>query len=216
MRLGVIGPMKSDLVALAKAAQILVDQGRVERVIYLGKDDALDSVVASWAADIVGANPSEAAIFERAAMACVNATPEEIEEFVAAERVRRRLRVFTSVPAPAGKAVELLDGRIAVFVYDKATLDEDDIGGAHILVFGRSEKPLVHRVGSRTFIAPGALLPPGVLAEGERGGLAVFDDDVGGGVRIELLSPEGATLKVEKIEPRQHASGAKLKVQGPG
>lgn len=214
MRLGVIGPMKSDLVALARAAQVLVDQGRVERVIYLGKDDALDSVVASWARDIVGANPSEAATFERAAIACVNATSEEIEAFVSAERVRRKLRVFTTVPAPAGKTVELLDGRIAVFVYDKATLDEDDIGGASILVFGRSEKALVHRVGSRTFIAPGALLPPDGDTP-ERGGMAVFDDDVGGGVRVELLDPDGKLVRVEKIEGRQ-TTGAKLKVQGPG
>ena len=99
MRLGVIGPCQDDILALAKAAQVLLDRANVERVLYLGKDDALDRVVASWAHEIVGENPSESATFERAARACVNASASEIEDFVGSERARRRLRVLTTVPA---------------------------------------------------------------------------------------------------------------------
>lgn len=208
MRLGVIGPSQGDLVALATAAQVLIDRARVERVIYLGKDDALDRVVSAWATDIVGANPNESVMFDRAARACVKASSEEIEVFVASERARRRLRVFTTVPSPPGRTIEIFDGRIAVFIYDKATLDEDDIAGAQLLVFGRTDKRLVHRVGSRTFVAPGALSADGAT------GIAVFDDEVGGVLTVEFLDITGTVVATEKIEGRPRPG--KMKVQGSG
>ncbi|MFO0553401.1 MAG: hypothetical protein U0271_33770 [Polyangiaceae bacterium] len=207
MRLGVLGPCNGDVVCLAKAAQVMLDRARADRVLYVGSDDALDRVVAAWAHDIVGANPSEQVMFERAARACLNATSTEIEDFVASERARRRLRVYATVPAPPGRTIEILDGRVAVLLYDKATLDEDDIAGASILVFGKSDKPLVHRVGSRTFVAPGP-----VSYEGNSGVL-VFDDDVGGGLAIDFLTLAGEVARREKIEPRPHVQGAKMKVQ---
>lgn len=209
MRLGVIGPCLDEVVALANAAHVLLDQTKVERVLYLGKDDALDRVVASWAHDIVGSNPSESVVFERAARSCVNASPEEIELFVASERARRRLRILTTVPAPPGRTIELFDGRIAVFVYDKALLDEDDIAGASVLVFGKSDKALAHHVGSRTFVTPGRLAPE------TRCGVAVIDDEGGNGIQIDFLDKEtGVVLSSERIEGRVRAQG-KLKVQGP-
>lgn len=200
-----LGPSSGDLVALAKAAQVLVDRANVERVLYLGKDDALDRIVAAWAQDIVGANPNESLLFARAAVACVKASSDEIEAFVASERARRRLRIFTTVPAPPGRTVELLDGRIAVFVYDKATLDEDDIAGASLLVFGRSDKRLVHRVGSRTFVAPGPLAADG------QSGIIVLDDDGGAGTALEFLNIDGQVTESEKLEGRPRPG--KLKVQ---
>lgn len=209
MRLGVIGPCNEDLVALATAAQVLVDRARVERVLYLGKDDALDRVVEAWAAEIVGANPDEAVLFARAAVACVKASAEEIDAFVASERARRRLRIYSTVPAPPGRTVELFDGRIAVFVYDKATLDEDDIAGASLMVFGRSDRPLVHRVGSRTFISPGPLGQPG-------GSVVVLDDESEPGIRIDMLDLEGNVVSTERIESRAPRAAGKLKVQGAG
>lgn len=216
MRLGVLGPCHGDLVALAKAAQVLVDQGRADRVLYLGKDDALDRVVSAWARDIVGANPDESVMFERAARACVKASSEEIEAFVASERSRRRLRMFTTVPAPPGRTIELFDGRIAVFVYDKATLDEDDIAGASLLVFGRSDRRLIHRVGSRTFVAPGPVvstLEIEAAPEGAppRGGLLVLDDESAGVIRLEFLGLDGSVVESERLEGRSRPG--KLKVQ---
>lgn len=213
MRLGVLGPSNGDIVALAKAAQVIVDHTRVERVLYLGNDDALDRVVRAWASEIVGANPDESAMFARAAVACVKASSDEIDAFVASERARRRLRIYTTVPAPPGRTIELLDGRIAVFVYDKATLDEDDIAGASILVFGRSDKRLVHRVGSRTFISPG---PLGAGSTDGGNGIAVLDDEIAAGTLIEFLDLEGAVVHSEKIEARSPRASGKLKIQGAG
>lgn len=203
MRLGVLGPASGDLNGLARAAQLLLDGFRAERVIYLAPDDALDRVVGAWASEIVGANPNDVVLFERAAHACAKATPEQIEEFVSSERARRRLRIFASLPPAPGRTIELIDGRVAVLLYDKASLDEDDIAGASLLVFGKSQQSLVKRVGARTFIAPGKI-------GCENGGSAMLDDEKGG-VRVRIIDPTGMVSQTEVIGGP--ITGAKLKVQ---
>jgi len=203
VRLGVLGPANGDLPALARGAQRLLDELGTERVLYVGADDALDRVVAGWARQIVGLDPSEHALFDRAAHRCAAATSEEIAEFVDAERARARLRVFASLPPAPKRTIELLDGRVICLLYDKALLDEEDILGASVLVFGKSGSPLVRRVGSRVFVAPGPV--------GKGGGLAVLDDE-GGGIRIEVMGTEGDTTLTEHV-----AAVAKMRVQtGPG
>jgi hypothetical protein len=202
VRLGILGPARGDLHALAHAAQTLVDDHRADRVIYLGDDDALDQVVWCWARDLVGERADDAALFARAAAACASADASQILRFVEREQARGRLRLFTSLPTGPGRTIELLDGRIVLFVFDKASLDEEDIVGASILVFGRSEEPLIKRVGVRTFIAPGAI--------GAQGGLAILDDGEGG-VRVEIFDPAGAVLASDHIGG---PAAAKVKVQG--
>ncbi len=199
MRLGVLGPAAGDLPGLARAAQQLLDEHRVERVLYVGSDDALDRVVAGWARQIVGVD-AEHALFDRAARRCAAATAEEIATFVEGERARARLRVFASLPPAPKRTIELLDGRVVCLLFDKALLDEEDILGASVIVFGKSSTPLLRRVGSRVFVAPGT-----IGAEG--GGIAVLDDE-GGGIRIELRDAAG------KIGLQEHvAATAKIKVQ---
>lgn len=203
MRLGILGSAQGDLPALARGAQYLLDFAQAERVIYIGNDDALDRVVASWARSIVGANPSDSALFDRAAERCARGSADDIDEFVAKERALRRLRVLTSVP-PGQRSIEILDRHVILFVYDKATLDTEDIGAAHLLVFGRSPEPLVKRVGSRTFVSPGpASGPAGVLVL----------EDVGGGVQIELRRPDGEVVTTD-THVLGGAQATKFKVQG--
>ena len=108
MRLGVLGPANGDLPGLARAAQRLLDEHKVERVLYVGSDDALDRVVAGWARQIVGLDPSEHALFDRAARRCAAASADDVEKFVDAERARARLRVFTSLPPAPKRTIELL------------------------------------------------------------------------------------------------------------
>jgi hypothetical protein len=200
VRLGVLGPAAGDLPGLARAAQQLLDEARVERVLYVGSDDALDRVVAGWARHIVGEAAPEHSLFDRAARRCAAASAEEIAKFVDAERARARLRVFASLPPAPKRTIELLDGRVVCLLFDKALLDEEDILGASVIVFGKSATPLLRRVGSRVFVAPGTI---GV----EGGGVAVLDDE-GGGIRIELRDATG------KVGLSDHvAATAKVKVQ---
>jgi hypothetical protein len=78
---------------------------------------------------------------------------------------------------------ELLGGRVALFVYDGETLSEEDLAGASLVVFGKSEEPMLKRVGARLHVAPGAIVS-------KTGGCAVLDDGAGN-VRIEILSASG-------------------------
>jgi hypothetical protein len=205
MRLGILGPAQGDLPALARGAQYLLDEARVERVVYLAADDALDRVVASWASEIVGDISGTEELVARAAARCAAADPASIDEFVDMERARLRLQVMSSLPGNR-RSIEILDGRVVLFVWDKSTLDEDDIAAASILCFGKSSEALIKKVGTRTFVAPG---PVG----GKDGGCAVLDDG-DGGVRISIVTHDGqVTAKGSVGAP---ITGAKMRVQGGG
>jgi hypothetical protein len=205
MRLGILGPAQGDLPALARGAQYLLDEARVERVVYLAADDALDRVVASWASEIVGDISGTEELVARAAARCAAADPASIDEFVDMERARLRLQVMSSLPGNR-RSIEILDGRVVLFVWDKSTLDEDDIAAASILCFGKSSEALIKKVGTRTFVAPG---PVG----GRDGGCAVLDDG-DGGVRITIVTHTGqVTAKGSVGAP---ITGAKMRVQGGG
>ena len=204
MRLGILGPAYDDLVGLARAAQYLVDDAQADKVIYLGDDGALERVVIGWAQEIVGgADPREEALFERAAARCAKATADEIDRFVEGERARLRLKVFVSLPSGTSRSIEILDGRVAIFLHDKAALDEEDIAAASLLVFGKSAEPLIRRVGARVFISPGPI--------GGAGGIAMLDDSVGA-VKIEILNGAGAIIAQDLLGTP--AGAGKMRVQG--
>lgn len=204
MRLGILGPAQGDVRALARGAQHLLDDGRAERVLYLADDDALDQVVQGWARGLVGADPSAAGLFDRAAR-CAGAIPEAIDAFVASEQARLKLRALVSLPR-GQRTIEILDSRVVLFVFDKSTLDEEDIIAATVLVFGKSPSPVIKKVGPRTFFSPGPLAC-------EDGGAAILDDS-GGGMRIEVLNAEGVVTARESLGAS--IQGAKMKVQGGG
>ncbi len=202
MRLGILGPAHDELIGLARAAQFLLDEAHAEKVIYLSDDGAMERVVVSWARELVGPNPSGEALFKRAAARCAKAKPIEIDNFVESERARLRLGVFYSLPSGQSRTIEILDGRVVLFVYDKAMLDEEDIAAAQILVFGKSREPLIKRVGARGFVTPGPIGTP-------EGGAALLDDGAEG-VRIEILGPGGVVTAHHQVGgPRP----GKLKVQ---
>ncbi len=205
MRLGILGPALDDMVGLARMAQFLLDQAYAEKVIYLSHDDALERVVFSWAREIVGSNPSDEVVYKRAAARCARATPGEIDHFVESERARQRLQVFASLPSESSRTIEILDGRVVLFVYDKASLDEEDIAAAQLLVFGKSNEPIIRRVGARMFFSPGPIGCAG-------GGAAVIDDGVEG-MRVELLGEGGVVTHQELLGG---ARPGKMKVQGGG
>ena len=206
MRLGILGPAHGDLQALARGAQFLLDDARAEKIIYLSDDDAMDQVVAAWASGLVEDDPAEGALFERAAVRGANASADELDSFVDREQARVRLKVLVSLPRAPKRTIEILDGRVVLFVHDKAMLDEEDIAAAALLVFGRSAEPLIKRVGARTFLSPGPV--------GEAGGGRALLDDGGGGIKIELIDASGVVTSQGSVEPAKQAS--RMRVQGGG
>lgn len=206
MRLGILGPAHGDLQALATGAQFLLDDALADKIIYLSDDDAMDQVVAAWASGLVEGDPGEGALFDRAASRGSDASAEELDAFVEREKARLRLKVFVSLPRAPKRTIEILDGRVVLFVDDKAMLDEEDIAAASVLVFGLSAEPLMKRVGARTFLAPGPVGDP-------RGGRALLDD-AGGGIRIELIDAQGVVTAVGSVEPAKQ--GNRMRIQGTG
>ncbi|HRI66760.1 MAG TPA: hypothetical protein PK156_21085 [Polyangium sp.] len=208
MRLGIIGPAKGDVRALAHAVECLLDVVGVQRVLYLASDGTFDILTRAWARYLVGNNPSEESLFERAALRCANAAPEAIEAFVAAERARIRLRALSCLPEGNRRTVDFFDGRVALFMYDKSILDEDDVVGATIFVYGRSNEPKVKRIGTRMFVTPGPLAGP-------QGGLLVLGEGPSGGVRVEIRNLDGSIFAEEMLGGTgSMLPGIKMRVQG--
>jgi hypothetical protein len=207
MRLGLLGPAEGDVDALARAAEHLVDRVGVDRAIYLGIDGALDAAVAKLAGRVVAGDPSDDGAWRRAAEVAMSGTPQEIDAFVHAERARRRLRVLEGLPREKNaRTVEMIGDRIAVLLYDKGVLDEEDIYGANILVYGKSHEPMVKKVGgSRWFVTPGTIGCKG-------GGSAVLDD---GGEEIVASIYAGDGSLTHK-EPIAISRATKMKIQGGG
>ena len=206
MRLGLLGPAEGNVDGLGRAAEILVDVLKVERAVYLGNDGALDDAVASWAKRLVGSDPTDDAAWARGAQIALRGSPGEIDDFVRSERARQRLRVLEGLEKGGdARTIEMIGDRVAVLLYDKASLDEEDIFAATLLVYGKSPEPLVKKVGTRWFMTPGSIGSPG-------GGAAVLDDDAEE-IVASIYGREGArTLR----EPIAIARAAKMKIQGGG
>jgi hypothetical protein len=202
MRLGLLGPANGDLAGLARCAELLLNGAKVTRAIYLGVDDALEDMVALWAESLVGPNPSDEGVWERALVAAAGASPEQIDAFLRAERARLRLKSLERLPPDELRTVEMFGDRVAVLIHDKAMLDEEDIFSATFLVYGKSDGPLVRQIGPRWFLSPGPI--------GSTGGGAAALDDSGADVIATLYDAEGRVSLTEAMTVRRVA---KLSVQ---
>lgn len=170
MRLGLLGPAGADIAALGRAAEFLLNGARVHRAIYLGNDGALDRAVAAWARKLVGDDPTDDGAWRRAADVALEGAPATIDRFVAIERARLRLKSLEALSESRSRTVEMVGDWVAVLIHDKSLLDEEDILAANILGFGKSDAPLVQKIGPRWFVTPG---PIGA----REGGIAVLDDE---------------------------------------
>jgi hypothetical protein len=191
VRLGLLGPADGDLAALARTAEHLLNTAKVSRAIYLGADDALEDTVALWAESLVGPDASDKGLWDRAFAVAVEGAPEQIEAFLRRERARLRLKSLESLPPRELRSIEMFGDRVAILVNDKALLDEEDIFAATFLVYGKSDGPLVKKIGPRWFLTPGPIGPNAggavVLDDSEEEVVATFYDAGGNAVRSERL-----------------------------
>jgi hypothetical protein len=168
----------------------------------LGDGDAMDRVVEEWARRLFGEDPSDDGVWRRAEELTVDGTPDEIDAFVHAERERRKLRVFESLPRPALRTIEMIGDRVSVLIFDKSLLDEEDIFPASLLVYGKGDGAVARRIGTRWFLSPGAL--------SERSGVCVLTEGTDELI-ARFFSQAGEPISEEHLA---NLAGTKLKVQG--
>jgi hypothetical protein len=203
VRLGLLGPANGELAALARAAEFLLNGARVGRAIYLGGDDAIEETVGLWAESLVGPDPSDEGIWRRAFPMASSGTAEQIDAFLRGERARLRLKSLERLPPEQLRTVEMFGDRVAVLIHDKALLDEEDILSATFLIYGKSDAPLLRKIGPRWFLSPG----PVAFA----GGGALVLDESGDEIVATLHDSDGRVLRTEAL----HSGRAvKMSVQG--
>jgi hypothetical protein len=203
MRLGLLGPAGGDVSALGRAAEFLLLKAGVSRAIYLGVDGSLDRAVAIWARKLVGDDPSDEHAWKRAAEVALAGTPEQIDKLVGLERARLRLKALEALPEQVGRTIEMLGDRVAVLIHDKALLDEEDILAANLLFYGKSDGPLIKKIGARWFVTPGPI-------GSEGGGIAVLDDE-GEDITVSIFDSVGKPGPKEALTVQR---AAKMRVQG--
>jgi len=191
MRIGLIGPVASDIPALRKAIHTLLVDAAVDRAVYLGADGALDTLAAEWTTAL--ARGAIATFEDRALELAASGSPSDIRELLAAEAAARRLGQLASLPPPPCQALEMLDDRFLLFTHDTSTLDEDDIANAQVIVYGTAKQMLFRRFGPRAFFTPGP------LADGHVG---VVETDFDGRLTITALKSDGSIALRESLAGR--------------
>ena len=195
MRLGFIGPAKSDVAALEQAAKLLICDLEVDTVIYLGEDEALRAFMAKHES-----NAGDAPLEQQVAEVAAGGTSDQIEEVLRKLRGARYLGKLRIAPPPPRRAMEMLDDRIALIVRNKSTIGEEDVINSNIVVFGDGKELMFKRFGPRCFFSPGPL---------ETGHLGLLDDQSEtGGVVLEAITVSGELCCSEPIQGR----GAKVMV----
>jgi hypothetical protein len=203
MRLGLLGPAQGNLDGLGRTAERMLNGAKVTRAVYLGADNALEQVVHVWAESLVGRDPSDEGLWERALVVVAGGSPAQIDAFSRSERARRRLRALEQLPERQLRSAEMVGERLAVVLYDKAKLSEEDIYSATFLIYGKGDAPLIRKIGPRWFLSPGPVGCPG------GGGLVL--DDTGDELTAAIHDVEGHTTMTEKLGSRQ---AVKMRVKG--
>jgi len=194
--LGFVGPAAGAPGELERALSLLAADPTMRQIVYLGLDDAVDEVAASWQER---ADEHRAAFLARAAQLARAGDPASIDALLAEPDPGRELALLRRLPEAPMRAVDMLDRFVVLAVHDKAVLDEEDIESAHAIAYGRADEPACKRFGQRCFLTPGPLaggtiarvrlLPEGALE------LAVLRLD-GSVVKSERLAEGGARLVV--------------------
>ena len=183
MRIGLVGPAEEDPALLREAGEFLLGDCGVEQAFYLGRAATLQAVLDSWGAEVMRGAATEQRFLEQALELALGNEISAIDALLKRDKERARLGALSALPEPPGRAVELFDDKVVLFVHDKAHLDEDDIANAFVIVYGRSKQSALHRFGPRTFFTPGPLRlgRVAVLERGPDGQLVIaqFDPHTG-------------------------------------
>jgi hypothetical protein len=188
MRIGIIGKADGATQDLRTAIELFLSDPHLKQIVYLGEDDAITQVAATFANEHLG----EEEFLRRGAELACHGSADAIERLLHADREAQRVSLLRRLPAPPACAIEMLEKWIVLAVHDKAILEEDDVANAHVIVYGEAPEAAFKRFGPRSFLTPGP------LHKGRVGSIGLRVD---GGLELALLDLQGATVLSESISP---------------
>ena len=188
MRIGVIGSAHELERELHQAIELFLLDPLLKQILYLGDDDAISRAVGQFSHEQL----SEEGFLVRAVGLACHGSADEIDELLEADRQAQRVSLLRCLPAKPACAIEMLEKWIILGVHDKATLDEDDVANAHVILYGESPEANIKRFGPRSFLTPGP------LARGLVGSLNLRAD---GALDLALLDLQGKILVSESVSP---------------
>jgi len=191
VRIGLLGPGQDEAV-FREAARYLLDEADADQVVYLGDASFLEAATTHWARELDVT--TEDAFLRRALDVAMSGAADDVDDLLGRDALTARIAQIRKLPPPPARAIELIDDRVVVFVYDKAVLDEEDIANAALVVYGRSSEAGVRRFGKRLFLTPGPLEGRRVaLVEGEAEGAFVSLVDLSGKALVREALMAGST-----------------------
>lgn len=163
MRIGLASDSFGNLDALERALE-LFQRARVDRIFFLGgRVGDVDAVLARRAG---GSREAPVPRTDAEFLAAVRGALAR-QEAARADPLDGRIVRVASRACPeyeTGKVprmqVDLLEGRIACLVHDKADLTREDIANATLIFHGNTAAPAIVQIGPRCFVTPGHLRAP--------------------------------------------------------
>lgn len=192
MKFGFVGPSHGDLGRLRALCERCLFEWQVDRVFYLGSDDALDRAMHGWA-ERLGAPRDDAAFLDEAAALAPEGPPEVLDALLERDARRRRL---ADIAAVSTRHIEMIDDRVVVMTGDLTAPDDDDLANATVVVQGRSARPELRVVGVKCLLMPG---------DASRVGHAGLVERTATAIRAALYNVEGALTR-ETLVPLRRGS----------
>lgn len=192
VKLGFVGPARGDLSRLRGLCERLLFEVRVDRVFHLGSDDSLDRAMIGWA-EHLGAPRDDDALLDEVAALAPDAPPEVLDALLAREVKRARLSDVCDVTSPRGCQIEMVEDRVVLVAHDRATLDDDDVANALVMVSGAAPRSDVRVTGGRGTLTPGDL---------SRGGHGALLERVGDSLRLAVLDGRARVVREATISLR--------------
>jgi hypothetical protein len=202
VNLGILGPAHGDLVAFRAHCERLLFHEGVERIVYLGVDDALDAASSGWH-EALGAAADDETFFDRIAAVAADDDPAALDAVLAHEARGARLGDIGDLAGDGGRRVELCDGGLVLLLDEHHRPSDDDLANALLVVHGSAPRADLRTRGTCTVVSSGPLPRNGVAVHLhlDRTRLRVRLLDLAGrSVRDIFLNPRG-TVRIEVRSP---------------
>ena len=162
MRIGLASDSHGNLAVVQRALE-LFRRCQVDRVFFLG--GRVSDVDAALARRATGRRDAPVPATDEEFLSAVRGALERQQ--AASDPLEGRIVRVASRACPEyengkvpRKQVDLVEGRIACLVHDKADLDRDDIANATVIFHGNAVAPALVQIGPRCFATPGHLRSP--------------------------------------------------------